>query len=281
MRLNKGQIQVFSISFLDVITCALGAIIILFVVVPKATPSPEAKTTVIQRMHSIIQSLKSENKVLSQENSNLNKEINQKKVEKPKVNKNPTLFGLPTKLGNTVFLIDVSGSMAWQEDRLFRTLESLVMGCELSSFRFIYFDELVYSSGKYWPHDWLNGSQTNKLNALRDAKIFLSKLIIEEPGGTNSSDALYEAITIKETEAIFFITDGYPTVGETDINKILNRVKWLNKKRAIINSVMVGLPGATTNQYGKVVFVESARPKELYDFLHELAEDNDGVYIGR
>jgi len=44
---------------------------------------------------------------------------------------------------------------------------------------------------------------------------------------------------------------------------------------------MVGLPGATIDRYGKVVFMPEANPKELYDFLHTLAEQNDGVYVGR
>ena len=44
---------------------------------------------------------------------------------------------------------------------------------------------------------------------------------------------------------------------------------------------MVGLPGTTINQYGGVVFDPAANPKELYDFLHTLADENGGVYVGR
>ena len=44
---------------------------------------------------------------------------------------------------------------------------------------------------------------------------------------------------------------------------------------------MVGLPGTTQNAYGRVVFMPEANPKELYDFLHTLAEENNGVYVGR
>ena len=43
MKINRGQIQVFSISFLDVLSGALGAVIILFVVVPKSPATPEAE----------------------------------------------------------------------------------------------------------------------------------------------------------------------------------------------------------------------------------------------
>ena len=44
---------------------------------------------------------------------------------------------------------------------------------------------------------------------------------------------------------------------------------------------MVGLPGTTINQWGGVIFDPAANPKELYDFLHSLAEENNGVYVGR
>ena len=62
---------------------------------------------------------------------------------------------------------------------------------------------------------------------------------------------------------------------------ILSRIRSMNRQNAIINTIMVGLPGASTNKYGNVVFDERARPKELYDFLHTLAEENGGVYVGR
>ena len=48
MRIKKGEVQVFSISFLDVLSCALGAVIILLVVVPKSPPKPEAESNIIQ-----------------------------------------------------------------------------------------------------------------------------------------------------------------------------------------------------------------------------------------
>ena len=54
MRRNRGEIQVFSISFLDVLSCALGAVLILLVVVPTSPPKPEVKLKVIQKLKAII-----------------------------------------------------------------------------------------------------------------------------------------------------------------------------------------------------------------------------------
>ena len=272
MRLNRAQVQVFGLSFLDVLTCALGALIILFIIVPKYPPTPEKQQQVVQKLQAIVKSLKSENKKLSEELS---------KKPKPIPSLAPTLFGLPLKADNATFVIDVSGSMAWQIGNLYNTLKSLLLSCEVKKFRFIYFDEYIYSSDRYWRHGWLNGSIGNKQMALREADQFLTELIESDPGGTNSGDAIYEAIRSGEADCVYFITDGYPTAGETNVNRILMRTKRVNQGKAIINSVMVGLPGTTLTYGGRVVFDTKANPKLLYDFLHALAEENGGVYVGR
>ena len=275
MRINRGPIQVFSISFLDVLTCALAAMIILFIVVPKFPPTPEAQANIIQRLQSVVKSLTNQNETLI-------KEVQSKTTPQSTTpTTNPTLFGLSMKAGHAVFVIDVSGSMDWQIDNLYQTLESLVMNCQMDKFRFVYFDEYIYSSGNYWKHGWMTGVDRNKRKALQEANKYLPELILSKPAATNSGDALYAAIKTKETDTVFFITDGHPTAGDTNVYSILSRIRSMNRQNAIINTIMVGLPGASTNQYGNVVFDERARPKELYDFLHTLAEENGGVYMGR
>ena len=82
-------------------------------------------------------------------------------------------------------------------------------------------------------------------------------------------------------DVVYFLTDGHPSVGETNIQNILSRVRYNNQHKAVINSVMVGLPGITFNKNLKVMFDPNSNPKELYDFLHTLAEENNGVYVGR
>ena len=51
---------------------------------------------------------------------------------------------------------------------------------------------------------------------------------------------------------------------------------------------IIGIDGGATtttgvifDNYGKIVFDPAANQKELYDFLHILAEENNGVYDGR
>ena len=131
MRIRRGDIQVFSISFLDVLSCALGAVIILLVIAPMSPPTPEAKITVIQNLQTMIQSLKAKSsklerqvKTLKTENQKIKKD--NKSVKKIKNQTTPSVFGLPLKAEDAVFVIDVSKSMDWQVDNLYNTLESLL-----------------------------------------------------------------------------------------------------------------------------------------------------------
>ena len=169
MRRNRAEIQVFSISFLDVLSCALGAVLILLVVVPMSPPSPEAKLKVIQKLKAIITSITTENESLEQKISALEEEQS-KTIPQPAKKPVPSLFGLPLVADHAIFVIDVSGSMSWQRDNLYQTIESLLMSCEVNKYRFIYFDSEVYSSGKHWRHGWLNGTDRNKQTTLREIK---------------------------------------------------------------------------------------------------------------
>ena len=294
MRRNRGEIQVFSISFLDVLSCALGAVLILLVVVPTSPPKPEVKLKVIQKLKAIIASITTENKSFEQQiaelkdqNERLEEQNNRITSQKPKTipqpakKPTPSLFGLPLKADHAIFVVDVSGSMSWQVVNLYNTIESLLLSCDVERYRFIFFDSYVYSSGRYWRHDWLRGNEANKESTLREIKQNLADYILEKPMGTNSGDALYEALQFKQSDVIYFLTDGYPTVGETNVQKILSRIRYNNTQNSTINCIMVGLPGTNINRYGNVIFDKGANPKELYEFLHTLAEQNNGVYVGR
>ena len=285
MRRKSAEIQVFSISFLDVLSCALGAVLILLIVVPISPPKPEVKQNIVQKLKAVITSMNTEKSSLEKKIEQLEQEKarqeQNKTIPKPKAKPAPSLFGLPLKADNAIFVIDVSGSMAWQGLNLYRTIESLLMSCEVKKYRFIFFDSEVYQTGKYWSFGWLAGTDGNKDQTLKHINDNLRAFIFEEPLGTNSGDALYQALRHGEGDVIYFVTDGYPTVGETNVDNILSRVNYSNTHGAIINCIMVGLPGTSINYQGKVVFMPEANPKELYDFLHDLAEQNGGVYVGR
>ena len=104
MRIKKGDIQVFSISFLDVLSCALGAVIILLVVVPKSPASSEQKTNLITILKSKYQSLTKDNNALSNKarqlqskNSDLENQINKLTTELQKIKNRPKTQNSGTK----------------------------------------------------------------------------------------------------------------------------------------------------------------------------------------
>ncbi|HIE33740.1 MAG TPA: VWA domain-containing protein, partial [Candidatus Altiarchaeales archaeon] len=76
---------------------------------------------------------------------------------------------------------------------------------------------------------------------------------INAMGGTNINDALLEALELLENDdnprIIIFLTDGKPTVGTTNVNKILENVKNANKD--------LETPTTSTEYHGKIVVKQS------------------------
>ena len=75
-----------------------------------------------------------------------------------------------------------------------------------------------------------------------DARLYVDR--IEAKGGTNIYEALTDALKIKSEEgrpaSIVFLTDGLPTVGETDPGRIVNHVSERNTGRVRIFTFGVG-----------------------------------------
>ncbi len=221
MKIRRAEdIQVFNLSMLDVITSALGAVVILFVLV--ATTASKG---------------------------------------------DPMLFGIPLETEDALFLVDVSQSMEGQEERLVDTAMSLVTNLELDRFRFAFFDSEVYSDAPHWPHGWLEGTRANKEMTADRLRYRIDRLVDEPPGMTDTHEALMWALAEPEVEVIFLITDGAPSAGVQRPQQILDDVAAANVRDVQIDVVMVGLPENNVN--------------ELYDFLHDLAQQNGGDYVGR
>jgi hypothetical protein len=271
MRRERKNIEVFSLSMLDVICGALGAFAILVVILINAKErSDDGKKVSAELLEFALKDIERlEKKTVAMK----------RKSDEAK----PTLFGLPLKAKDAVFLVDVSGSMVWQQNNLKSVVEDLVRAVDMKHFRVLYFSSDVHSDTSDWPHEWLEGTDSNKALAVAEIHTKIDDFLTT-PGGTNTHAALHEALAWNRGDVFFLITDGYPTQGVTDTHRILNTVGSANSSRtpnAIINSIMVGLPGSTMTHSGEVVFDPNAKPKELYDFLHELAMQNNGGYIGR
>jgi Ca-activated chloride channel family protein len=129
---------------------------------------------------------------------------------------------------NIIFVLDSSGSMRGEKirqaiDALKFCLEGLNPG---DRFNIIDYDDSVkpYSKGM------IAASRAN----IAEAVAFADRL--EASGGTNIYDALQSACRMLAPDNnptyILFLTDGLPTVGNTDIEQIIKNTTTLNESRA-------------------------------------------------
>lgn len=305
---RRREIPGLNIALLDILTGALGAVIILYVAVPKGSTQKkevEARATIavqeneitklhaqiksrdelVSEMQKIVLELEGENKRLKQRGEDQEVKINSlassasqrsgaEKAIKP--NENFIGKGLPVDVGfefkgkNIVFVIDVSGSMV-REDRIGQVKAGLKM--LITSMPSDYKLDVIYFPGKmHSPFQTLwNG--LNPLEANRKTEIYNFLLKLRARGYTPTRKALTYALeNYKEATDIVVLSDGAPTAGNTskeaDISRLLLDISKLNKNNVRINTIGVGSS-----------FLKN-KDSKAYVFLQELARDHGGFFFG-
>jgi Ca-activated chloride channel family protein len=130
-----------------------------------------------------------------------------------------------TSSKNIIFILDTSGSMKGEKIRQAKGALSFCLNSlnEGDRFNVIDFDDQVTTLQR----GLVRAGREN----LREALSFVDKR--EAEGGTNINDALLTGLKQIEDASgasfIIFLTDGLPTVGQTDINTILTNVKGANR----------------------------------------------------
>ncbi len=167
--------------------------------------------------------------------------------------------GIPIPRGGVVFVLDVSGSMneLWEDtstehltryDHFSRALNKAISNLPGGA----RFNIVVFASS---PHVWRNKLVTASRENVEEAKRFLENN--SAFGGTNIYAALATALTIKDAQTIYLLTDGDPTVGVTHTRAIIEKIARLNRDLgAIIHTIAAGEASA--------------------DFLADLAAANGG-----
>ena len=138
--------------------------------------------------------------------------------------------GLPGLGGprHVVYVLDTSGSMTSRIDRareeLRRTLSGLGPG---ETFNIVVFsDQVTPFAASLTSASALNIAQANH---------FLGTVQVD--GGTNLEAAMREALELDGVNEVVLLTDGVPTVGETDFGKLAREIQKLNKNHARISAV--------------------------------------------
>lgn len=138
---------------------------------------------------------------------------------------------------NVVFVIDTTGSMAGE--KIEQAKEALRF-CISSLRREDMFNVITFSES---PRPMFSRPMRNTAEITKKALEHVSA--IEATGGTNIDAALKEAFgplqqPKSENNYVVFITDGQPTVGNTNIESILKNAKEANKARAKVFVFGVG-----------------------------------------
>ncbi len=140
-----------------------------------------------------------------------------------------------------VFVVDVSGSMAatfsTNRDKglsrlkfVARELEFVLQNQLDPEARF---NVIAFSSGvTAWRDEMVPASKANVATAVEYVEG------LNPAGGTDIHSALAQALSFKEVEAVYFLTDGRPTEGRTDPEAILKDVAaWTAGRKVRINAV--------------------------------------------
>jgi HEAT repeat protein len=176
-------------------------------------------------------------------------------------------YGFPVRSSRVVFVLDVSRSMGWNErlevaqDELVQVLEQLP---RTTSFNVLSFSDEV--------EPWMEGLVAAIPAHVRRAIAFVKA---RRPlNGTGTYDALLRTLRDPDVDTIFFLSDGFPTVGAVvDGELILAEVReWNRYRRVRIHAVALvqGEPPAA--------FAGTEDHDRAVDFMRRLASDNDGLF---
>lgn len=256
MRRNKKQeINIFSMSALDLFASALGAFILIAVIA-----LPYYLNTDKENIRKL-EILKNKNKLQKEKIEKQTKQI--KELEKKVKDTIKFAFlGIATKATSFVILVDLSGSMKEYKltitDAIYRIIEPMENKCKVQLIGF----QGSNAIGKIT--NWNSPYNTKFLdtNNLNNLKSFTQNLMLQVGDGTPTKYALKEALKYN-TEAIILLTDGSPNNSDTDA--IVQEVTNLNNKAKEIHTIAIG---------------DYLKNKKLSDFLKKLASKNRGYFLG-
>ena len=275
---KRRAVELFSISFLDLLSGALGAVIILYVAIPKNNPIEAPKDDIVKEL--LKKDLASSQSKVEKLTKKLNEALQKSAAAQTFVVETPSEdpmagganldVGFKFKGKEIVFIIDTSYSMI-EEDRIGAVKAGIKM--LLTSLPGSYKIEIIqFPFGERAPFRSMWGDirgfkAMNKMDAIE----FVQAL--KPSGGTPTRDTLLFVLNNYESISdIVLLTDGAPTYHNSnkkdDIFEILRLVREANLRKVQINTIGVGsnmLKDQTSNDY---------------KFLNLLALESKGFFVG-
>ena len=259
---KRRAIELFSISFLDLLSGALGAVIILYVAIPKNKPVEAPKDDIVKEMlkkdlassQSKVEELTKQLTEAMQKAAAVQTVVVENPPEEPVVGGANLDIGFKFKGKEIVFIIDTSYSMI-EEDRMGAVKAGIKM--LLTSLPGNYKIEIVqFPLGERAPFRsmWGDIRDFKAMNKM-DAIDFVQAL--KPSGGTPTRETLLFVLKHYESISdIVLLTDGAPTYHNSnkkdDIFEILRLVREANPRKVQINAIGVGsnmLKDQTSNEY--------------------------------
>ncbi len=270
---KRRPIELFSISFLDILSGALGAVIILYVAIPKNKPTVDAEAAVVTKaLEAKLKDTESElakAKELLAKNGEKIALLENARAEGEEGGRNVDV-GFKFKGKEILFIIDTSYSMT-EEDRMGQVKAGMKM--LITSLAPDFSIEVIhFPFGERAPFKTLWGvpKENTSLNQM-DVFDFIHGL--RPYGGTPTRDVLLFALKnyVNITD-IVLLSDGAPTFHNSnkkdDIYDILRVVREENGRKVQINCIGVG--------------AEFTKDKmsDRYKFLSLLAGESKGFFVG-
>ncbi len=266
---KRRQIELFSISFLDLLSGALGAVIILYVAIPKNKAPVEVKDNMV--IESLQQSLKDSQLELAAIKAKMEEvSLRPSPIEEKKSGSSENYdVGFKFAGKSILFIIDTSYSMT-EEDRMGQVKAGLKMLITSMSAQFKV-DVIQFPFGERAPFKVMWGDVKDN-SGQNQSELFEHMYALRPHGGTPARDVLLFALKNYDTISdIVFLSDGAPTFHNSnkkdDIYDILQAVRELNHRKVQISAIGVG---------------SGFRDKESdqYKFMTQLATEHHGFFVG-
>ncbi|MBT7610811.1 MAG: VWA domain-containing protein [Bacteriovoracaceae bacterium] len=308
--MKRRETNVFSIAFLDLLSGALGAVIILFVTVPKAkNPNPKLaeikakegyarfipKESIIDKQSDYTAKF-NEKEEIKQKTVKLTKTIEQmkkkqeelessketmaetikklqekiEKVQDRKVASVPVDVGFKFKGKNIVLVIDVSGSM-FLEDKIGQVKAGLKMLITSMGDEFN-IDVVHFPDGMTHDYRTLWG-RTKKMSKRNKTSVYDFLQDLKPWGSTPTRSVMkYVLRNYKSATDIVLLSDGAPTKKNS---KMIDNIDSVASDIKIKNNNRVQI---STIGVGSDFLRNTRNPK--YRFLKKVADENGGFFVG-
>ena len=294
MKKSNREINIFSMSTLDLFASAMGAFIlitlVLFPYVLNTGKSEDREAQVKAQLEKQLAEVKAQfeereaqakaqreervdaplpNTGISEEQLAEIKAQLAERVEalrqqvailQEEVDSTSILLGIKTQAKKFVFAIDMSGSMRGHGQSTILSVEALLDGFKTEmELAMIGFGPL-----RYWPANrtYFQVNQNTRNRVTSQVKGWMRQV----GGGTPTFEALKEALVLNPEE-IILLTDGQPSTGQYggDWRSIVNTITRLNTQKIPIHAIAIG---------------DYLAQGDFVEFLIELTKRNDGTLVG-